>query len=153
MVMSLQEVSDRMEINNLMIDYCTAVDSFNIDDFDNIFTSDAHIDYTELGGAKGSLPEIKDYLKQVMPIFPAKQHLIANSRVYIDGDTATARTMCHNPMRWDKPDGDGHVMFYGLWYVDKLQRTAQGWRISERVEEFGYAHNVPEEFQALADGS
>jgi hypothetical protein len=150
MVMSVQEISDRMEINNLFIDYCTAVDSGSIDDFDQLFTADAHIDYTAMGGAKGNLEEIKAYLKQVLPLFPATQHLIANSRVHVDGDTATARTMCHNPMRWDNPQGEEHIMFYGLWYVDKLVRTEQGWRISERVEEHGYAFNVPEEFKAMA---
>lgn len=147
MVMSLQEISDRMEINNLLIDYCTAVDQGNIDEFDQLFTADAYIDYTALGGAKGDLEETKDYLKQVLPLFPATQHLIANSRVFVDGDTATARTMCHNPMRWDSPEGETHMMFYGLWYVDKLVRTDEGWRIKERCEEFGYDFNVPDAFK------
>ena len=35
-------------------------------------------------------------------------------------------------------------MFLGLWYLDKLVRTPAGWRISERVEEACYRHNVPE---------
>jgi hypothetical protein len=30
-----------------------------------------------------------------------------------------------------------------LWYIDKFVRTPKGWRISERVEEGCYAHNVP----------
>ena len=37
MTLSIQEISDRMEINDLIIDYSTAVDSGQIDDFDNIF--------------------------------------------------------------------------------------------------------------------
>jgi hypothetical protein len=38
------------------------------------------------------------------------------------------------------------VFFCGLWYVDELVRTAQGWRIRERVEEKCYFHNVPSDF-------
>ncbi|MFE6922249.1 nuclear transport factor 2 family protein [Nocardia sp. NPDC057663] len=30
--------------------------------------------------------------------FPAFQHLISNSAISVDGDTATARTMCRNPI-------------------------------------------------------
>lgn len=149
MTMTLQEISDRMEINNLLIDYCSAVDSKQIDEFDQIFTGDAYIDYTALGGAKGSLQEIKDYLKKVLPHFPRSQHMIANSRVWIDGDTARARTMCHNPMVVPRPDGTEQTAFYGLWYVDRLVRTPQGWRIKERVEEYGYDFNVPEEFKSF----
>jgi len=34
-------------------------------------------------------------------------------------------------------------MFLSLWYVDKFVFTPKGWRISKRVEEACYAHNVP----------
>jgi hypothetical protein len=34
-------------------------------------------------------------------------------------------------------------MFVGVWYHDKLVRTAAGWRIKERVEELCYFHNEP----------
>lgn len=147
MTMDIQEISDRLEINNLLIDYCSAVDAKNFDEFDRIFTPDALIDYRELGGARGPVASIKEYLKRVMPYFPATQHMIANSRVWIDGDTARARTMCHNPMEIPLPEGGTQIAYYGLWYVDRLVRTGEGWRIAERVEERGYAFNVPPHFQ------
>jgi hypothetical protein len=34
-------------------------------------------------------------------------------------------------------------MFLGLYYLDKLVRTPHGWRITERVEEGCFKHNVP----------
>jgi hypothetical protein len=46
-------------------------------------------------------------------------------------------------MEVDLGSGQRQVMFLGLWYVDKFVRTPKGWRISERVEEACYAHNVP----------
>lgn len=150
MAMDLQEIADRMEINNLLIDYCSAVDTQDIDQFDHIFTPDAHIDYSAMGGTKGPVSEVKAYLKKVLPHFPRTQHMIANSRVWVEGDSARARTMCHNPMVMPKQDGSEQVAFYGLWYVDRLVRTPEGWRISERVEEYGYDFNVPEEFKAFA---
>lgn len=150
MTMTLQEISDRMEINNLLIDYCTAVDARDFDAFDAIFTSDAFIDYTALGGPSGTRAEIKAYLNRVMPHFPASQHMIANSRVWIEGDTARARTMCHNPMVVPLPDDSTQVAFYGLWYADRLVRTSEGWRIRERVEERSYDFNVPAKFKSFS---
>lgn len=150
MTLSIQEISDRMEINDLIIDYSTAVDSGQIDDFDNIFTKDAFIDYTAMGGIKGNLEEIKIYLKGVVDYFPSTQHMIANSRVKVDGDTATGRTMCHNPMVFELEGGEQQTAYYGLWYVDKYVRTEQGWRIQQRVEEHSYAHNVPTNFKPLS---
>jgi hypothetical protein len=149
MPMTIQEISDRLEINNLLIDYCTAIDSHDFAALDRVFTDDAFIDYTALGGIKGNLTEIKEYLARVLPHFPATQHLIANSRVWLEGDSARARTMCHNPMEMPLEAGGTQVAFYGLWYVDRLVRTADGWRIRERVEERGYAFNVPAEFRAF----
>ncbi|MGI9292860.1 MAG: nuclear transport factor 2 family protein [Pseudomonadales bacterium] len=150
MPMSVQEISDRMEINNLLIDYCGAVDARDIDAFDRLFTTDAYIDYTALGGIKGNLQEIKAYLKKALALFSNSQHLIANSRVWIDGDEATARTICHNPMQLTQDDSSEYVMFFGLWYIDKLVRTEDGWRFKERIEERCYDFNVPQEFKAAA---
>ena len=98
MTLSLQEISDRFEIQDLIVEYCDVIDKCEIDRLDAIFTTDAFIDYTAMGGIKGNLEEIKAYLKGVVSFFPATQHMIANSRVRVDGDTATGRTMCHNPM-------------------------------------------------------
>src|SRR5690625_3524374 len=94
----LEQLADRMDIQDLLIDYCTAVDQGEIDRFDELFTPDAWIDYTAMGGEKGSLEEIKSYLKRVLPTFARTQHMIANCRIWLEGDTARARTLCHNPM-------------------------------------------------------
>lgn len=135
MTMSLQEISDRLEINDLFINYCDAVDRMDIDRFDEIFTQDAVIDYSMAGFPVTTYEKTKAFLKEVLPMVPHKQHMIANSQVKVDGNSATARTMCFNPMV--EPDGEGgHKMkYYHLWYVDKLIRTDEGWRICERVEE------------------
>jgi len=46
-VLDQQEISDRLEIQNLLVSYCDAIDGRNWDVLDNIFTPDAVIDYTE----------------------------------------------------------------------------------------------------------
>jgi hypothetical protein len=105
-MLSQQEISDRLELIDLMVRYAHAVDTRSWDDFDDIFTADATIDYSAFGGSTGTVAETKDYLASVMPTFPAFQHLVSNPMLDIDGDAATGRTMCFNPMAVARPDGD-----------------------------------------------
>jgi hypothetical protein len=150
MPLSLQEISDRIEIHDLLVRYSHAIDTRNFDALDEVFTPDAFIDYSSMGGAKGRLPEIKEFLRKAMAQFSGFQHMIANSMIELRGDTATGRTICHNPMVMTRPDGSTHVFYCGLWYVDALVRTPRGWRIRERVEEKCYFHNVPNDFAVQA---
>ncbi|MCX2930490.1 nuclear transport factor 2 family protein [Mycobacterium sp. CVI_P3] len=130
-MLSLDEISDRMEIQQLLVDYSTAIDSRRFDDLDRVFTPDAHIDYTELGGIAGTYPDVKAWLAEVLPNFPAYFHMLGNFDIRLDGDKATSRTILFNPMAL----GDnGQVMFCGLWYDDAFIRTPQGWRMTRRVE-------------------
>ena len=137
-MLSLQEVSDRMEIADLITRYSSAIDRRAWDDLDELFTEDAVLDYTTTGGIKGTLPEHKAYNAEVLVSFKGTQHLMALPVVELDGDTATARTICFNPMVVD----DARVFFVGLWYHDRLLRTPTGWRFVERVEECSYFHNL-----------
>ena len=132
-MLSLAEISDRLEIQQLMVDYSTAIDRRRFDDLDRIFTSDAYFDYRATGGVDGRYPQVKAWLADVLPNFPAYSHILGNFDVRIDVDTATSRTICFNPMVMG---GDKQqVYFVGLWYIDEFVRTAGGWRMSRRVEE------------------
>ncbi|ANE81261.1 hypothetical protein A7U43_19970 [Mycobacterium adipatum] len=132
-MLSLEEISDRLEIQDLLVAYSTAIDKRRFDDLDRVFTADAYIDYRAMGGVDGRYPEVKAWLSQVLPNFPAYAHMLGNVDVSIDGDTATSRTLCFNPMVLG--GDDGQVLFCGLWYDDEFVRTAEGWRMTKRVEE------------------
>ena len=142
MTMTLQEISDRIEIQDLLVRYSHCIDTRDWDGLDRVFTPDAFIDYTAFGGTKGTLSETKDFLGRAMKLFKSFQHMISNMLVELDGDRATARTICHNPMVMER-DGKDHVFVCGLWYVDELVRTDAGWRIKQRVEERCYVDNMP----------
>jgi 3-phenylpropionate/cinnamic acid dioxygenase small subunit len=132
--MTLQAITDRIEIDDLLTRYATALDAKNWDLFSTCFTPDAFIDYTAAGGVKGTLTEVRQWLGDVMAKFPMTQHLVTNRAIDIDGDTATCRSSLFNPM--GLPDNDSLMVFFdGGYYRDKLLRTADGWRISERIEE------------------
>jgi hypothetical protein len=131
-MLSLEEISDRFEIQQLLIDYSTAIDTRQFDDLDRVFTSDAYIDYRAMGGIDGRFPEVKAWLAQVLPNFPAYAHMLGNFDVRIDGDTASSRTICFNPMVLGGEQNQ--ILYCGLWYEDEFIRTPDGWRMSRRVE-------------------
>lgn len=142
-MLSLQEISDRLEIQELLADYSHALDLRHLDELDNFFTEDAVIDYTEMGGPKGDLAAIKEFLKGSMAIMFITQHLVGTSKMQIDGDRAEVRTICHNPMVLNMGKGVARVFFCGLWYRDTMVRTPAGWRIKERYEEKCHFFNFP----------
>lgn len=143
-MLSLAEISDRLEIQQLLVAYSTAIDSRRFDDLDEVFTPDAYIDYRAMGGIDGHYPQVKAWLAQVLPMFPVYAHMLGNFSVRIDGDTASSRVICFNPMVLEGKTEDGadgevgrssqQVLFCGLWYDDQFVRTAAGWRMSRRVE-------------------
>jgi hypothetical protein len=134
-VLSLEEISDRLEIQQLLVAYSTAIDTRRFDDLDQVFTPDAYIDYRAMGGIDGQFPDVKKWLSEILPNFPAYSHLIGNFDVRVTrdttGDTAKSRILCFNPMVLGD---DGQVLFCGLWYDDEFVRTADGWRMTRRVE-------------------
>lgn len=149
-MLSLEEISDRLEIQDLLVGYSHAIDFQRWDELDDVFTPDAFIDYTVFGGPSGSYPEIKKYLSETMPMFSAYYHMVSTSKIEVDGDTATGVTICHNPMVLGEGETE-HIFICGLWYVDTYVRTADGWRISRRVEEKTYVQNMPEGLVELPD--
>jgi hypothetical protein len=139
-MLTLQQISDRLEIQQLAVDYANAIDAREFDRLDEVFTQDAYIDYRVFGGIDGRYHEIKRWLREVLTPIPAFQHLVGNMDIRISGDEATGRIMCFNPMAL--PDCAGvRVGFYGLWYVDTYVRVPRGWRIRTRTEEKSFEHN------------
>lgn len=134
MSLTLQEISDRFEIMDLLTAYSTAIDQGDIDALDDIFTTDARLDYSKAGGPCENLSAMKIFLKSQLGHLP-RQHLITNHQIRIQGDEATVRCLCYNPLELPNNGTSATVMIWGLWYHDKFVRTAIGWRIKEKVTE------------------
>lgn len=144
-MLSLQEISDRMEIADLVHRYAQIIDAKDFDLLrEEIFCDDAFVDYSVFGGSKGDVETTIAFLRKAFRLFPNTQHLNANIQIQVDGDRASGRIMCLNPQEMKLPDRDEHIFFCGLWYVDEYRRTDQGWRIARRVEEKSFVFNPPE---------
>ena len=80
--MNLQEISDPLEIQDLMVEYCYPIDTRNWDALDDVFTTDAIIDYSEMVGVKNTLLAIAilEFAKRrVKPNYP--DHLIRSQKL------------------------------------------------------------------------
>jgi len=133
--LTLQDVSDRLQIKDLLTRYALAIDTKDWALLDTCFVVDAELDYTSTGGEKGSYSELRKWLKKVLAPFAVTVHFLGNTSVELDGDRARARTYLWNPMGLQKADGDLHWFTVSAHYVDELVRTDDGWRIQRRVQE------------------
>lgn len=150
MTLSLQEISDRIEIEDLIWQYSDIIDRKAFDELRDVFTEDAEIDYSVFGGSKGGLEETIKFLHDAMGIFPYTQHLNANMQVKLDGNSAKGHIMCFNPQEMRVGEGKTDTFLLGLWYNDVYRRTDAGWRICERVEQRSWKFNTPE-FMSFLD--
>jgi hypothetical protein len=133
-----QEVADRVEILDLLARYSTVVDSGAWAEMDDLFTADAVLDFSATGGIRGSVAEHQEFNAKVLTGFAATQHVMGLPTIVVDGDRATSRSICFNPMVVN----DEHVFFVGLWYDDALVRVADGWRFASRVQQKAFFHNL-----------
>jgi 3-phenylpropionate/cinnamic acid dioxygenase small subunit len=146
-MLSQQELSDRFEIQDLVFHYAHLIDSKSFDRLrEDVFTADAHVDYSAMGGSVGDLEETIVFLKASVTneLFPNTQHLNANVQVQLQGNEATGRVMCFNPMEIRLGESSTQTFFLGLWYVDTYRRTEEGWRIARRAEEKSWVFNLPD---------
>jgi ketosteroid isomerase-like protein len=145
MALSVQEISDRLEIEQLLIRYCYAIDQRDWDAYRSVYTEDAVIDDVSAGPGN-TVDDMVGFLSHALERVVLIQHAISTSLVNVNGDTASARTICHCPVVLDRGDGETEMFFQGLWYVDELVRTSDGWKISKRAER-DYFHNMPPDFR------
>lgn len=128
MTTSLSDLADRVAIADQLTAYASAVDSGEFAALAQVFTPDAHIDYSATGGIAGTPAECIAWLGSVLPGFSAYCHFLGNTEFHLDGDSARTRTLCLNPMQ-----APGAAFLLALYYDDEWQRTADGWRITTRT--------------------
>ena len=141
--MNAQLLADRFAIRALIIEYSNALDARQFARLDAVFTPDAYIDYRATGGIDGHYAEIRLWLPAAVAAFPRMCHLVGNIGIHVHAEAAEATTLCLNPLAVPLPTGATQVMFLGMWYHDRLVRTAAGWRMSRRVQAGCIQHNVP----------
>ncbi|MFJ2755162.1 nuclear transport factor 2 family protein [Nocardioides sp. NPDC087217] len=149
---ALQYVLDRLAIQDLIVQYALGQDLHeNGDDqvheqWDVVFAPDARLDYR----AGGAAPDL-DYQTLIhtmrgpggtMSGLGSWQHLQGFAAVDIDGDTATARTQ-HLHTHTGTTDGKDWNLIQTGFFMDRLERRSEGWRITHRTLEILWMQTFP----------
>lgn len=138
---SLRRLLDRQAIIDVIHAYCRHVDLVRPADIAALFTSDCTVDYGPgLGEATIGAVELERRLASGLPRFAATSHHVSNIEIDFDSgtddvdgsgaDTATSVTYLLAWHRYadDRPDATLYARYH-----DRFVRTADGWRIAERV--------------------
>ncbi|MEO6123575.1 MAG: nuclear transport factor 2 family protein [Ilumatobacteraceae bacterium] len=140
--MDLQQLSDRAEIGDLVLQYSEALNRADWDTWRAVFTDDAHVDYTTAGGVAGSVDEAVAWLSPTFVMFDMRIGRIANVAVTLDtlsGDSATVSSQYTMTMRIPAADGGNPTYIDAAgWYDDIAVRTDAGWRLSARTERIAF---------------
>lgn len=128
-----QEISDQIEIAQLLNRYFRAIDTKDWALLGRVFTPGAKVHYTTPG-------EIDTTIEKMAPIFPRfvdsflfTQHLASQIVIDVTGDTATSSNNLRAIHVQETHAGAQNTwVVYGT-YADRHVRTPDGWRICERT--------------------
>jgi hypothetical protein len=124
---------DAAAIREVLARYMRAMRLHDVDLMDDVFTADAVIDYSAIGGSKTSWAETKPWLAGMIAV---EHFILFVGDVYPtfsdDGDRASVESTWHGVFvaTAEAPP----LMIYGT-YADELVRTPDGWRISARTDQ------------------
>lgn len=129
---TLRAVTDRVEIQETLARYATAVDAGRWELLDDVFVTGAVIDFEANGGLRAEYPAITDYLKSALGGFAAIQHYFMNFLFDVEGDRASGRFYCLTQMV-TIVDATDQMLADGGYYDASFVRTEGGWRVSELI--------------------
>lgn len=121
-------VEDRLEIENLLTRYCSAVDSKNWAAYRSMFTDDARVDYSAAGLVVGTVDDAVSYLGRHQGSISVGMHYVTNIESTLELDRSQTVAMWFNAVQL--PSDDHVSFFHGRWH-DTLVRTPSGWRIQD----------------------
>lgn len=130
--LSLQEMSDRLEIQRNVWDWSNAIDLKAWALLDQVLADDVELLLGEqVRGKAAAVAWLKERFTR--PDLHGYVHMMVQSRIDVAGDTADSLTRCLNPVERVLPDRR-HVAQYDFHCLHfQHVRTRQGWRIRRRL--------------------
>lgn len=140
MVLTLE---DRIEIQDLLANYCFSLDDLDWESFSTLFHANATLDFTPIGGPKGNPQQLIEFLKVFATNVSSWQHTTSTNILKSVDGCIKSRTAAQVMTITQSSDNTDHVAFFGLWYKDKIIKEKSGWLIKERILQSSWSHNVP----------
>jgi hypothetical protein len=138
-------IEDRIAIQDLLANYCFNLDDLDWEGFSGLFHTNAILDFTGIGGPKGSREELVEFFKVYATHVSSWQHTISTNVLNSADGYVTSRTAAQVMTITKSSDDNDNVAFFGFWYKDQIIKEQSGWLIKERVLQSSWSHNVPAE--------
>jgi ketosteroid isomerase-like protein len=138
----LQQVTDRMEISDLLLSYFRALDRADKEGVLGVYSEDARLMVDPEHVLNG-----RQAIRAFLANWPTpaegadvpwvgrtvSHHMMGVPKIAIDGDRARTETYALSQNVEGDPANGGNVRVKALRYMDTLRRTPDGWRIVDRV--------------------
>jgi uncharacterized protein (TIGR02246 family) len=118
---------DEDQIRRTLSEYSQRCDDGRFEEWADLFTDDAR--FVLSGQVTEGRDSIRTMMAAMMPPDRRGQHVISNSLVDLDGDSATAST----DYLFVRPTSEGPTIVAAGRYRDRLVRDGNRWRFRERA--------------------
>jgi hypothetical protein len=127
-----QELSDHVEITQVIQRYFRSMDTRNFELLESVFTPDAALHYDVFQGVQTTYREMLPAFRAFTRQFSFLQHMGGQLLIDLSGDTASSSNNLRAIHVQTSHDGEENEwVVYGV-YHDQHVRTDAGWRIAER---------------------
>ena len=128
----LQEMLDHHEIRRALAEYCHACDRGDAELMASLYTGEDSFD--DHGHVKAPGPEYSRVMTGlVLERTEAAWHVLGQSLINVDGDSAAAETVFLALFRLPAQDGPPRINQLAGRFVDRLERIGGTWKIRHRI--------------------
>jgi ketosteroid isomerase-like protein len=135
----LQAIADRVEIEALRGDYTDAVMTRDYDRLASLFTPGGAVRMPHINEEAVSRTQIRADIERLQALCDYFVQTTHPGTIELDGDTASGRAYLSELVRLRDATSE---LNYAV-YHDRYQRTAEGWKFTERVYEIRYLDTSP----------
>lgn len=134
---AVRRVLDRQEIADVLYRYASSVDYKDFSTLRSLFVANAHGVYTTVADLYGA-DEIVAWIQEMTSTKNWQHHKLNVYHIDFIGPDE-ARTLTYHTSHQTDSEDPGAVVLIVARYRDLLRRTPDGWKITEKIMEPGWA--------------
>jgi len=135
----LQAIADRLEIEALRGEFTDAVMMRDYERLASLFAEEGVVRMPHINEEAVTREEIRAGIERLQGLLDCFVQTTHPGSIQLDGDTAAGRAYVSELLRFR----DGRSELNYAVYHDRYQRTADGWKFTERVYEIRYLDATP----------
>lgn len=131
----LRSLLDRAAITDLITAYTRAIDEGRFAALHDLFTHDAVLDYSSVGGPVGAPAQVVPWIEEGLRGFLRTQHIIGQIEFRFAGESCQTTAYFTNPMVAPGPADSETLVECGGYYHHDFVRLGERWRMARLTDE------------------